>query len=212
MRRLCVVTAAVAAMAIGAITPHVASAGHWWWTGAWPQGQANPTPDGTGRVVHLARGHLPSLSFFNNAVNGTATALEHARADWSNAPAIDVWNWSSGGADIVAWDGNWCTPWSGLATPGNGTGDGQHYNQGWVQINTCSNSYASGANYRGTRAVACQEIGHIVGGMSHEGPSCMGFGYQGAVPAGSNWLGDDRVLSSGAHDRDHLWHLWNALH
>jgi len=207
-----ILVAVLAAMAVGAGAPQVAQGGHWWWTGSWPQSQANPTPDGSGRVVHLDRGHRPALSFRNAAVNGTQTALEHARGEWSNSWAMDLYNSGASNADVVAWDGYWCgVPWSGIASPKNFV-SWDHYTQSQIQLTTCPPSYAAHAEYRGTRAVACQEIGHAIGAMGHEGPGCMGFGNENQVWAGSNWLGDDRVLHPSGHDFDHVAALWDNRH
>lgn len=200
MMRARMVVATLASVLAGVIGPQLAVGDHWWW-------------DSGGNIVHLNRGHTPGLSFYNKANNGSSTALEHARGEWSANWAIDMGNLASNNADVVAWDGRWCgIGWSGLATPGAWLGTGGHFNQGWVQINVCGDSRAANANYRGTRAVACQEIGHVIGGTLHRGPGCMGFGYQGQVPAGSNTTSDERVLHPDAHDFDHLQHLWAGLH
>lgn len=186
------ILALVVAVCVGAVTPHVAQAGHWWWSGS--------------QIVHLNKGHFPGISFYNKANNGSWTALEHARGDWSSDWAVDVGNWNSDAADVIAWDGYWSgAGWSGLATAYNW--DGWHAGRFGVQINVASGSYASGANYSGTRAVACQEIGHAIGGMLHEGPGCMGVGYQVFDP----W-GDAAQRRPSGHDLEHLHHLWGNLH
>lgn len=197
MTRLNFITAALACALVAAAAPQLASAGHWYFfDGTYPH--------------HIDRGHLPSLSFYNRALNGSWTALEHARGDWSADQHLDLYNLTSDGADVVAWDGYFCTDWSGLASFYNQYG-GNHFQQGRIQINVCD-GYAAAANYNGTRAVACQEIGHVIGGMNHQGPGCMGAGYQGEVAAGSNNMNDPQVRSPSAHDREHTGHLWWTLH
>lgn len=185
------------AIIVGMLSPYVASAGHWWL-------------DGGGNVVHLNRGHTPGLSFFNKANNGSATPLEHARGDWSGQSwAMDLGNWASDSADVIAWDGNWCgVGWSGIATPGAWIGNG-HFNQGWVQINVCGTdgSYASNANYQGTKAIACQELGHVISGALHLGPGCMGVSYFVFNP----W-GDAAQRTPSAHDIEHANWLWSGIH
>ena len=195
--------ALVVATGVGLGAPTAAEADHWWW---W---------NNTTHVVHLNRGHTPELTMRNRSVGAAWTPLEHARNEWAaRSWAINLTNWDSPYADLTAWDGNWCTPWSGLATPvTNAGGSGTVYFDGhahadWmsVQINTCSNSYASGANYNGTRAVACQEIGHAVGGMMHQGPGCMGLGYFNFNP------NDPPQRWPSAHDVDHVDWLWSGWH
>lgn len=188
--------AALVALVVGGIAPHLASAGHWWM-------------NGSGNVVHLNRGHFPALSFFNNATNGSATALEHARGEWSANFAVDVYN-VSGPADITAWDGYWgATGWAGLATPvTNAAGAGTvhpdgHVDSMWVQVNM---SYGVGSSYASQKAIGCQEIGHAIGGQLHDGGGCMGFGYFNFDPNVA------AARSPTAHDFDHLQHLWGGLH
>lgn len=198
MKRRDFTVAAVVCILVAAALPQFAAAGHWLgWDGTFPS--------------HINRGHTPALSFYNKANNGSATPLEHARGEWSADAVLDLYNWASDSADVVAWDGAWCTGWSGLMT-GASPSAGNHFNQAWVQINTCGNSWAAGAAYAPTRAVACQEIGHAIGGMDHQGPGCMGFTYQGTAPAASNNYNDPQVRSPSAHDREHTGHLWWTLH
>jgi hypothetical protein len=190
--------------ALGALgLPTAVNASNWWWH--------------NGNVVHLNRGHNPTLTLFNNATNGSATAIEHARGDWSGASwAMDIGNWASASADVIAWDGAWCTPWSGIATPvtggvaGSAHADG-HVDQMWIQINTCSNSYASGANYAGTRMVACHELGHATAGewegTSEGAPGCVSGGYVAGTDVNiAAWR------SPSQHDLDHANWLWSVLH
>lgn len=192
--KLRTLAAIMCAMIVGTVAPQVASGNHWWF--AYP-GTGNPT------VVHLNKGHVPAISFYNRA-GASWLPLEHARGEWSAHWAVDVYNVVSDSADVVAWDGNWCTPWSGYATGQNW--DGYHAGQMTVQINTCSNSYAAGANYSGTKAVGCQEIGHAIGGQDHEGGSCMGLSYFNFDPNVA------AARSPGQHDFDILSLLWNTYH
>lgn len=193
MRRTKTLLAVAVAIFVGSALPTVAQGGHWWWAG--------------NQVVHIHKGHNPGMSIYNKATNGSWTAIEHARGDWSGrAWAMDLGNWNDNRADVIAWDGHWGnTGWSGLATPYNW--DGWHASQMGVQINVspCC-SYADNAEYNGTRAIACQEIGHAIGGMNHQGPGCMGFGY-------FNWNENDAAQRSPSnHDIEHVNHLWNAWH
>jgi prepilin-type processing-associated H-X9-DG protein len=194
--------AAVIAMCLASsLTPTVAHASHWWW-------------NSSGQVTHLNRGHNPALSFYNKAVNGSWTGLEHARGDWSGqSSAMDLYNLASDSADVVAWDGGWCTDWTGIATPyTHGGGPNTTYTDGhvdhmWVQIDTCD----TGGAYNITRAVACHELGHAIGGMfegtGEGGAGCMGVGY---VP-GYN-VNNAAWRSPNGHDLDHVNWLWSVLH
>jgi prepilin-type processing-associated H-X9-DG protein len=125
---------------------------------------------------------------------------------------MDIGNWASNQADITAWDGRWCTDWSGLATPvtnafgANTTYWDGHVDWMWVQINTCSGSYAVNASYKPTRAVACQELGHATTAELHAGPGCMGFGY-------FNFNAEDAAQRSpSAHDVEGANFLWGGTH
>lgn len=117
---------------------------------------------------------------------------------------MDVYNWASWSADVIAWDGAWGgTGWAGLASPVNY--DGQHAGQMNVQINTTS---GWGSSYNVMKAISCQEVGHAVAGILHRGPGCMGFSYQGQSPAASNNYNDPAVRQPSAHDREHAWFLY----
>lgn len=193
------------ALGVGAAAPHVASAGHWNW---------NPQYN----IIHKNNvGHLPAMSFYNRA-SSSWTVLEHARGDWSGRSVeFDLYNLASDGADIVAWDGRYCAPWSGIMSTytysgGDGTAyaDG-HSDQMRITLDTCD---GTGSDYSVGRAVACHEIGHAAVGVFEDyfarsgGPGCMGVGYS---PGYEN-ISDPAWRSPNTHDLAHGGHLWYTLH
>ena len=196
MRRVRIAAAFAAFAFLSATaTAQPANASHWW-------------TDSSGQAVHLNLGHIPGISFYNNAVNSTVRQqLEDSRGLWSTSPAFDLYNWSSQSANVVAWDGNWtASDWSGLATPYGccfwANGHGGHATQMGVQINL---RYLS-SGWQHIKAVACQELGHATGAILHAGNGCMGYTY-------FHW--DPSVAAArqpNAHDWEHPAFLWQNVH
>lgn len=188
MKRFTVVWVVVIVWALSA--PTASYAFHWWWSGG-------PAPG----MVHLNKGHIPGISFYNNAVNGSATPLEHARGVWSANWAYDIYNLTSQSADIVAWDGYWgTTTWRGQTTLW-GAWDGTHIQQMGVQLNR-----SLLPDYVQQRKTACHELGHASGGMLHD-ESRVGCMFSGA--ANPNIVAE---RTPSQHDFDHVQHLWAGLH
>ncbi len=185
--RICVL-AVVASLGLASS----ASAHHWWMDG--------------GNIVHLNRGHMPTLTLFNNATNGSSTAIEHARGEWSGRSwAADLGNWNSNSADVVAWDGWWGTnTWRGL-TSVVGYGAGGHANQMTVQLNR-----SLLPDYIQQRKTACHELGHAIAGLDHD---TLGHdpAHDGCMFSGTASSAVQERLPS-AHDVHHMDVLWATLH
>jgi hypothetical protein len=134
-----------------------------------------------GKMMHT---HTRTKGVFTS-VDGSASLKEqadYARAEWARDTILSLPYRSHANSSIHQLDRNYGkTGWSAVATRAADPDTG-HYSHGHVKYNLHylrNSAYSSTKNLStpyGRRALACQEIGHLIG-LAHAHGDCMGYTY-----------------------------------
>lgn len=130
-------------------------------------GATNYLTDGLGRLSHQHSGYQRAFNEINE--NGSLYNMtDLARGEWDTKTNAAVVPWSThSGSQQHYVDGYFgATGWQGIAEV--------VYHPATETHTTYNLSYPQGTYYM--RAVACQEIGHLLG-LNHFAGDCMGAGY-----------------------------------
>ena len=172
------VTAVALAVAVGFGAANVALAGH-----SKSHVCASPCvwkPDG--RMIHT---HTRTKGFYSSVDNSSIrTQSEDARAEWARDTIMSLPIRAHSNASMHQLDRDYGRRrWSAQAVIKSGYNSSTgHYTHGHIRYNL---HYMANPNRTGThdlstpygrRAIACQEIGHLIG-LAHAHGDCMGYTY-----------------------------------
>jgi hypothetical protein len=147
-------------------------------------------PSGTNRWLHA---HTRYHYFYDSTSDSDwAPQSREAQLDWNQVLGVDLPSVGSHAeAQVHAFDSAFGdTGWSGVASypcfhDAKGT-DNEYAKYNLTYESNLRNSDRNGDGspdgVNALQAVACQEIGHMVGGLNHYAGDCMAYGYYSCFP------------------------------